>query len=565
MLSKTYFASLTILSSLATLPTLLYAQCTNSTTPSPAERYFYNLASANDNKLYMFGGSLARSSYDVWSLDLTQQIDTGCPPWNQAFTSNVTNSMSPYVFGIAFNPNNQNYIFVQGGDAVNTTIQQSIIGYDTTQNKYTLPAAPVGEFMSSRSRMATAVDSVNNKVWVTGGRNTFEFDTQGTLTDAYSDIYSYQFGNNPGSLSVQKAAVTSHYGTPIGRFGHSTTLIDNKLFILGGYTTVSQNKAMVIDFASTTVFDIQSSTVVSMDTIGDIPAGRTAFSAVASRDGQSIIVFGGIMLDTLQTVTNDVYILDTCTLTWKKQFINEHSQGRAAHQSYMHGKYMITMNGISGHNGNATTPNDSMGILDTDTWTWVTTTEAGYSPSSSDSPQCSYAFPSPPTENSVIGTSPKTYDNTVISNPWASHDALTTPEKGGIGVGVPLFVIACLGAAFFFYRRRQRNKSRQLNPRWMPGALSSSSNAMSGSTGATDGHQQRNDYPLFTYNNNTDTTTNQQGGLRTYTATDHDQWERQLIQDNERPQSDDDKAMARHEDVWTRMRGLHAPGDEERH
>jgi hypothetical protein len=54
MLSKTTFAYSTILATLITLPSFIIAQCA---TPSPAERYYYSLASAN-SKLYMFGGSL---------------------------------------------------------------------------------------------------------------------------------------------------------------------------------------------------------------------------------------------------------------------------------------------------------------------------------------------------------------------------------------------------------------------------------------------------------------------------------------------------------------------------
>jgi hypothetical protein len=278
------------------------------------------------------------------------------------------------------------------------------------------------------------------------------------------------------------------------------------------------------------------------------------------------------MGDSLGSVTNDVLVLDTCTLTWNKQYINGHSNGRATHQAYMHGKYMITTMGIKGHNGKNPISSDDVAILDTESWTWVTSIPSGYSPSGvSTSPSCSFDFPTLPTEARVAGNAPKSYDISVITNPNAHHEALTTPEKGGIGVAVPLFVIACLVGAFFWYRRRQRNKSRQLNPRWMPGALSSNS-MTAGSSQPGAGTSPKNDYPLFTYNNNTDGnngqnpgsgTTANQGGLRTYTATDHDQWERQLIQDNERSIANDDKPMARHEDVWSRMRGLHAPGDEE--
>ncbi|KAI8339691.1 hypothetical protein BC941DRAFT_421186 [Chlamydoabsidia padenii] len=562
ILSKTYLNYFTVAVTLAALPAFIVAQCP----PAPDQRYYYNLANVG-SKLYIFGGSMAVAEYDVWSLDLANNFNTSCPPWTQAtnlITSASTNT-SPYMFGVAFNPNNKESIYVQGGDVTTNSSMQQPVVYDATQNNYTQPTAPVGQPMSPRSQMTATVDTINNKVWIVGGRDPRPLESYSDGSNknyairAYNTIYSYQFNNNVASISIDQISINSPYGTPVGRFGHSTTLVNNKLFSLGGYIAVNSSTEMIIDFASAFVFDISSNSAISMETIGDIPSARSGFSAVASQDGHSIIVFGGIIADALASVTNEVAVLDTCTLTWSKQYINGHSNGRAAHQAYMYGKYMVTMLGVNGHDGQTPLPSSDVAILDTDTWTWVTSIPGDYSPSSvSTSPSCTYSFPPLPATHQLSGDAPKLYDTSVISNPNAHHDALTTPEKGGIGVAVPLFVIACLVGGFFFYRRR--NKARQLNPRWMPGALSS--NTMTTSPGAP---PPRNDYPLFTYNNNTtqEGSAGNQGGLKTYTATDHDQWERQLIQDNERSLASDDKPMARHEDIWSRMRGLHAPGDEE--
>lgn len=67
-----------------------------------------------------------------------------------------------------------------------------------------------------------------------------------------------------------------------------------------------------------------------------------------------------------------------------------------------------------------------------------------------------------------------------------------------------------------------------------------------------------NDYPLFVYGNEDSKeekfAETRDAGMRTYTATDHDAWERALNQDQERPE--DGRPMSRHMDVWERMRGL---------
>ncbi|KAI8081554.1 uncharacterized protein BX664DRAFT_285653 [Halteromyces radiatus] len=521
------------------LPSIL-AQCT---TPAPSDRYYYDLASVDDKKLYVFGGTLNKTYMDTWALDLSQQVDTSCPPWSQSPPLATTQSISSYIYGVAFSPNNKNnYIYLQGGDAETTGIQRTPVIYDTLQGNWLLSS--ISGSMTPRSQMTATVDKINNKVWIFGGRVPFEFGMSGNI-NTFNDLYYYQVSESGTALTITQASITSYYGSPAARFGHTTTLVNNRLITLGGYVKVNDTTKMITDFASAFVYDINTGVGVAMETLGDIPSARTEFSAVAAQDGQSIIIFGGVTADDLQNVTNDVYILDTCTLTWRKQEISGHADGRALHQAYMHGQFMITMLGISGHNQGEPIPNNNLSILDTNLWSWTSSIPSGYSPAGiNSSPSCSFTFPAPPAQPQTHGNAPKIYDTTVISNPNAPSTQLTSSEKGGIGVGVPLFIILCLGAAFFFYRRHQRNKTRQLNPRWMPGALSTKS------------EQEGNNYPMFNYNDQPST------GLRTYTASDHDQWERQLIQDEQRPQ--DDTPMARHEEIWSRMRGLHAPADEER-
>lgn len=293
-----------------------------------------------------------------------------------------------------------------------------------------------------------------------------------------------------------------------------------------------------------------------------------------AQDGQSIIIFGGMNSDDQRTVSNDVYILDTCTLTWRKQSTNEATKPRAGHQAYMYGKYMITMLGLSSFTTSVF--ENTISILDTDSWTWVSSIESGYTPSSPNTnPSCQFNLPAMPSADQPKGDAPKSYDLTVISNP-NQPKGLSTEQKQGIGIGIPLLFLIGIGLAIFFYIRRNRRKNRQLNPRWMPGALSNNGN--NDNTTATTyppshlrgtSNTPSSEYPLSTYNNSNNNNSNisplgnQPSGLKTYTASDLDQWERQLIQDKDHPQSND-RAQARHEDIWNKLRGDLGTPDVER-
>ncbi|CAO3626749.1 unnamed protein product [Cunninghamella blakesleeana] len=339
--------------------------------------------------------------------------------------------------------------------------------------------------------------------------------------------------------------------------------------MLGGYTLIG-GKDTIIEFDSAQVFDITSQKTISMATIGDIPVPKRDFSAVPANDGKSIILFGGVNNDGQNTASSEVYVLNTCTLTWKKQPTFEAAKPRAGHQAFMYGQYMVTLLGSS--NIGKGIPEDNFAILDTNTWTWVSSIPSNYQPNSIPitQPDCSFPFPALPATDQNQGDAAKIYDQTVISNPnspivW--EEALTTPEKAGIGVGVPLFVLLILGIGiFFFIRRRNLRKNRQLNPRWMPSVFGNQYPTNNNNSHYPPPHLNgTSSIPLSSNPSPSPPTTtgNQPTGLKTYTATDLDHWERQLIQDKDHPQSGE-RAEARHADLWNKFRGDLAPDVERR-
>ncbi|KAI9301193.1 hypothetical protein BJ944DRAFT_243494 [Cunninghamella echinulata] len=542
----------------------------NCQTPAPTNRYSYSLANVN-NKLYIAGGSTEKS--DVWHIDLSQGINALCPTWKlDADSSTISNSTTgPFIYGSGFALNNGQSFYFQAGDTNFRELMNAPREFNTITNRFNPLLPDVG--INSRSQATYTVDS-SNKVWIYGGRTSFNLSTVGIKpSKAFNQFLTYEFVNTNLIKVKDSIPVRSPYGERPGRFGHTASLVNGKIFYLGGYTLIGGSPT-IFEFDSAQIFDIQSQQSISMATIGDIPSSKASFSAVPAQDGQSIIIFGGMNSDEQRTVSNDVYILDTCTLTWRKQSTNEATKPRAGHQAYMYGKYMITMLGLSSFTTSVF--ENTIAILDTDSWTWVSSIEPGYTPSDPNTnPSCQFNLPEMPSADQPKGDAPKSYDLTVISNP-NQPKGLSTEQKQGIGIGIPLLFLVGIGLAIFFYIRRNRRKNRQLNPRWMPGALSNNGN--SDNTTATTyppshlrgtSNTPSSEYPLSTYNNNNNNNSNispmgnQPSGLKTYTASDLDQWERQLIQDKDHPQSND-RVQARHEDIWNKLRGDLGTPDVER-
>ncbi|KAI8644178.1 hypothetical protein BD408DRAFT_401341 [Parasitella parasitica] len=114
-----------------------------------------------------------------------------------------------------------------------------------------------------------------------------------------------------------------------------------------------------------------------MATIGDIPPARYSFSTVNGLDGKSIVLFGGQNATDTQgfDATNDVYVLDTCTLKWSRPVISgEPPVARAGHEAIVYGdQYMIVVMGIQNYDSLAgPIYTDETAILDMKSWTWIT-------------------------------------------------------------------------------------------------------------------------------------------------------------------------------------------------
>lgn len=261
-------------------------------------------------------------------------------------------------------------------------------------------------------------------------------------------------------------------------------------------------------------------------------------------------------------VNNDVYILDTCTLTWSKKSPGGKAPGALfGHGAITVNNYMVVTLGKN----SVTNYNYNTFILDMVQWKWVDSLSNTGSQIAAST--CKFALPS----TEAVKFSPFNYDYSVVVNPLTPNPSAINKKGFGIGFGM-LALVLIAGVGYLCFRRMRRNKkARSLNPRWMRN-VPSQTNSGAGVVG------NDRDYPLFVYNkeldndntnnpnrkfnSNTTTTTTAfaPNGVRTYTASDHDQWEQQLSSEPEGHSS------SRHSDIWQRMRGLNddaAPTDVE--
>lgn len=254
------------------------------------------------------------------------------------------------------------------------------------------------------------------------------------------------------------------------------------------------------------------------------------------------MLYGGYSYDDDNKITfpsNDIYVLDTCTLTWTKKSVG----GNAPGSLYGHGaitinNYMVLMMGMTSQ----TNYNEKIYILDLANWKWVTSFTS--TSNTINTGVCQFPLPSVDATNFY----PFNYDFSVLDNPLRPKSSSSGQSKG-LGIGFGLLAILLIVAGFYLYRRRMRNKhtKRTLNPRWMRNVPTHNSKT----TGAFGDDR---DYPLFVYNKELDADNpnnpnimTKQHDVRTYTASDHEQWEQQLMEEG---------TQGRHNDIWNRMRGL---------
>ncbi|KAI8083964.1 uncharacterized protein B0P05DRAFT_535629 [Gilbertella persicaria] len=476
---------------------VLFSLLTNLISAQQASDHRAYFSTILQNKhAYIIGGS--GTSLQVPILNYTNGIDVNKPEWLSR-TGPLANSsiLKPFERGVAFMGYNQQ-VFVQGGNGTSTEMEH-MMRYSPLTDGWDIPYQIAADRPAPAYMMTATVNANTHVAYYYGGQPlnsnssaTADFTRFDTATGVWSKITP----NYPNAYRP-------------GRFAHSASMINNQLFILGGitYPNTSMTKVQA-DFASVLVYDIQTNTAAAIATLGDIPEQRQLFSTALGLDGRSIVIYGGaVYTDTNEHIpaSNDVYVLDTCTLTWTKKSVGGNAPGSLyAHGAININNYMVLLMGKT----DTDNYNERLYILDLNQWKWVNQFEATDDTVAAGS--CQFNLPN----FNKTSFSSFQYDMSVLDNPYRPQN--DSKKSTGLGVGFGLLGGLLIVSGVWWYRRRIRKKTRTANPRW------------------TSNRDHERGYPLFEYNKQ-----EADHPVSTYTASDHEQWEANPPQD-----------------IWRRMEGL---------
>ncbi|KAI7855230.1 hypothetical protein BDC45DRAFT_506906 [Circinella umbellata] len=452
-----------------------------------------------NQRIYLTGGNMDESN--IWTLDLSQGLDIRCPGWNPQETSSEV-VIEPYTDGIAF-AGLQEDIYVQAGDG-GTVDMDNMVVYNTSAAKWaTAPVNASSPLPESRAQMSATMDTTSGIAWFYGGRATEAKQAAGELA-YYNDFYSF----NTLTYTWDWPSVRYAWGQRPARYGHTSSIIGNQIFILGGKTAVVNASGDTwvtnpADFQSVLVFDTDEQKAVTMATIGDTPDGKVGFSAALAPDGHSIVVFGGQDTNTGQS-SQDVYLLDTCTLRWSNPGIQgTPPSARSGHQAVTYDQYMLIIMGYKDESAGDFA--QDIGILDMTQWQWMDSLPAIQNPveAAHQQSECKFTMPHMPGNNGNNGdeNSGLPYDPTVISNPNQFSDN-TTKVALGVSFGVTGFLL--LLGALGFYIRKLRKDAHTPNPRWLPSALKKETPTISSSQSPSSKNNNTSSNTITTKNPNSD-------------------------------------------------------------
>uniref|UniRef100_A0A0D6R3K1 DCD domain-containing protein n=1 Tax=Araucaria cunninghamii TaxID=56994 RepID=A0A0D6R3K1_ARACU len=160
---------------------------------------------------------------------------------------------------------------------------------------------------------------------------------------------------------------------PAAREGHSAALIDHHLFIFGGCGK-AQDESEEIYYNDLYVLDTTTLTWKKAATKGTPPTPRDSHTCSSWKN--QIIVLGGE--DASDYYLSDVYILDADTLEWKE--LNTSGQTlapRAGHATVSFGKHLFVFGGFTDDRNLF----DDLHVLNIETGVWTKVTAMGQGPS----------------------------------------------------------------------------------------------------------------------------------------------------------------------------------------
>lgn len=251
-------------------------------------------------------------------------------------------------------------IFI-GGQETDTKRFNEIIYYDTESKSFSQPTIK-GDKVPNFSRHTSCL--VGSKVYVFGG-----FDGHGTNFDlATFDPYARSWCN------VTKAAQKGIM--PPSRTNHAAAAVGKNMYIFGGNNNNEEGKYQVLDDLN--MLDTVTMTWSRPKTTGTAPCARSGHTLTAI--GKKLYLFGGGVWNEREGWVhkfNDLYVLDTETLHWTKPECQGKIDTSTFPISFAVGRFLFIFGGGSKPLHSVT---NDLYILDTATLTWSSPDSEGTKP-----------------------------------------------------------------------------------------------------------------------------------------------------------------------------------------
>ncbi|GBB90553.1 hypothetical protein RclHR1_17540006 [Rhizophagus clarus] len=302
-------------------------------------------------KIYFIGGRTLGNvlATEFLSLDVSRSFTSLQPEWLLLDTIGVPKTIE-HTAVIGGSNNEEIIIFGGGVDDPATALTNSLYIYDTVNNVFTNPNLPNGP---SRRYDHSAVTTPTGNMLIYGGYvDQWTGSPTASMTSELWELNTINLNFWNGFSLINNS--------PGLRRSHTASIVDNKMYILGGVvgnTPLGMNVIYAFDLINN-IWEINTAT-------GEIPLPRREFTSVVAN--KKIIIYGGTDV-TRSILYGDVAVLDTDSWTWSKQETANPPPNRSGHTATLVGANMIVAFGSIG----SSMIDSSIYILNILDWSWDT-------------------------------------------------------------------------------------------------------------------------------------------------------------------------------------------------
>eukprot|EP01080_Neovahlkampfia_damariscottae_P011723 gene11723-5062_t len=208
----------------------------------------------------------------------------------------------------------------------------------------------------------------------------------------YGDSLYFFGGENSESLWTNDFySLTLTQGQPVWkqenentlkRDGHSATVVENEMYVLGGSTNAKSDKIQL------SCYNFETKEWSNVDFSGDSPSPRKLHSVSYSAKLGELVIFGGQTLEKKPKYLDDLYTFNIKEKTFKKVEVeNSNPKPRSGHSSVIKDDKMYVFGGSNVSDDTVRYFND-LNVFDVETMSWSKLSTKGDVPAARDNHKC---------------------------------------------------------------------------------------------------------------------------------------------------------------------------------